>query len=190
MPRVTKRVARKDYPNNDIKKGEEYYYWKIRRAYGGSVYRSKTYPTPSQLNHGFAGQIGEIQLSLDAAEDADGLRSVAEEIRSLGEEQGEKFDNMPEGLQQGDTGQLLEERRDQCEEWASAIEQACDEYDSNLEEVQKLREEWDAYDTACESENAVEGEEPEEPTEDRPEDSREDDLLNELKEEASGACPF
>jgi hypothetical protein len=144
MPRVTKRKARKDYPNSGIKKGDEYYYWKVKTGpASGYVCRSKTPPTPSQLNTGFAGQVGEIEASLDAAEDVEGIRSVIDEIRELGEEQQGKFDNMPEGLQQGDTGQLLEERAGQCEEWASAVESACDEYDQKIGEIDSAEADWD-----------------------------------------------
>lgn len=189
MPRVTKRKARKDYPNAGIKKGDEYYYWKRKTGpASGVTCRSLTPPTPSQLNTGFAGQVGELEASLDAAEDVEGVRTVAEEIRSLGEEQQEKFDNMPEGLQQGETGQMLEERAQQCEEWAGEIESACDEYDNKIEEIAKLREEWDAYDTACEPDNAEDGEEPEEPSEERPDDEAEADAFTELKE--SCGSPF
>lgn len=182
MPRVTKRKARKDYPREGIKKGDEYYHWKRKTGpASGVTCRSLTPPSPSQLNTGFAGEVGELEASLDAAEDVDGVRSVAEEIRTLGEEQREKFDNMPEGLQQGETGQLLEERADQCEQWASDIESACDEYDSKIEEIADLRRKWDEYDTACEPDNAGD-EEPEEPSEERPDEDTEADAFNELKE--------
>lgn len=188
MPRVVERKARKDYPNSGIKKGDKYFYWKIKTGpASGYACRSLTRPTPSQLNTGFAGQVGELEASIQAADDVDGIRSVLEEIRELGEEQSEKLQNMPEGLQQGDTGQLLEERAGQCEEWAGTIESACDEYDNRIEEIAKLREEWDAYDTACEPENAT-GEEVEEPADERPDEDAESDAFNELKEECGS--PF
>lgn len=188
MPKVIQRKARKDYPAQGIKAGDTYFYWKIKLARGGVECRSMTYPKPSQLNRGFAGQSGDLAESVDAAEDADALRSVAEEIRELGSEQQEKFDNMPEGFQQGDTGQLLEERASQCEEWADAIEQACDEYDQKLEEIGRLRAEWDAYDASV-SEDGPSGK-VEEPDEERPDESAEDDAFNELKDECGSACPF
>jgi chromosome segregation ATPase len=188
MPRVVERKARKDYPNSGIKKGDKYFYWKIKTGpASGYACRSLTRPTPSQLNTGFAGQVGELESSIQAADDVDGIRSVLEEIRELGEECQGKLENMPEGLQQGDTGQLLEERAGQCEEWASTIESACDEYDNRIEEIAKLREEWDAYDTACEPENAT-GEEVEEPADERPDEDAENDAFNELKEECGS--PF
>jgi DNA repair ATPase RecN len=136
------------------------------------------------LNTGFAGLIGEIEASLDAAEDVDGVRSVLEEIRTLGEEQQEKLENMPEGLQQGDTGQLLQERADNCESWAGEIESACDEYDNKVEEIVKLRDEWDNYDAMIAEGN----EDAEEPSEERPDEDAEADAFNELKE--SCGSPF
>jgi hypothetical protein len=186
MPRVVERKARKDYPNSGIKKGDKYFYWKIKTGpASGYACRSLTRPTPSQLNTGFAGQVGELENSLQAADDVDGIRSVLEEIRELGEECQGKLENMPEGLQQGDTGQLLEERAGQCEEWASTIESACDEYDNRIEEIVKLREEWDAYDVAVEAGDA---DEIEEPADERPDDSAEADAFDNLKEECGS--PF
>jgi hypothetical protein len=144
MPRVTKRKARKDYPNAGIKKGDEYYYWKRKTGpASGVTCRSLTPPTPSQLNSGFAGEVGELEASLDAADDVEGIRSVVEDIRSLQEETQGKFDNMPEGLQQGDTGQLLEERAGQLEEWVSNIESACDAYDQKIGEIDAAEADWD-----------------------------------------------
>lgn len=155
MPKVTKRKARKDYPNAGIKKGDEYFYWKRKTGpASGVTCRSLTAPTPSQLNSGFAGEAGELEASLDAADDVDGVRAVLEEIRTLGEEQQGKFDNMPEGLQQGDTGQLLEERASQCEEWAGEIESACDAYDSKISEIESAESDWDEdYDSEGESDD-------------------------------------
>lgn len=177
MPRVVKRKARKAYPEQGIEKGEEYYYWKIKLARGGLTRRSKTYPKPSQLNLGFTGQLGDLQESLSAASDLDGLRGVAEEIRELGGEQQEKFDNMPDGLQQGDTGQLLEERASALESWADEIEQACNEYESKLDEIDNQS----ADDLGLEADA----------TEDEIEQAREDaksEAFDELKNEVEGGC--
>lgn len=190
MPRVTKRKARKDYPNNGIKKGDEYYYWKRKTGpVSGVTCRSLTPPTPSQLNTGSAGQVGELEASIAAADDAEGIRSVLEEIRALGEECQEKFDNMPEGFQQGDTGQMLEERAGQCEEWASEIESACDEYDNKIEEIEKARSEWELYDDALAGDDGEEAaERAEEPDEEKPDDDAEADAFTELKD--SCGSPF
>lgn len=136
MPKVRTVKAAKDYPNLGIAKGDMCYVWKVRTSNaGGREFRSKTYPRPSQLNFGFTGQLGDIEQDMENAEDLEALRGFAETLRELGEEQQEKFNNMPEGLQQGDTGQLLEERANGLSEWADAIEEACDEAQSKIDEI-------------------------------------------------------
>ncbi len=125
MPRVNVvKRAQKDYPAHGIKKGQTYYWWEFR--YGGKR-MSATRPRPSQLTQseflsawrGFSEQIDDLPLD-DGLYDA--LQEIASEIRQLGEEQTDKRDNMPEGLQQGSTGEMLEQRANNAEEWASAIE--------------------------------------------------------------------
>ena len=128
--------ARKDYPAHGIKKGESYFWWKFR--FGGKHF-SKVRPPASQLiNSPFLRSIAEAGESLDAAsvtftEDHDfeqlatSLEEIAQTLRDLGEEAGSSFDNMPEGLQQGETGQLLEARRDRCDEIATELDDAATE---------------------------------------------------------------
>lgn len=173
MPRVHHLKARKDYPDIGVVKGEMYYKWSIKLQRGGLVRRSKTYPRPSQLNLGFSGQLGDIVQDIGAAQDVDDLRSLAETLRELGSEQQEKYDNMPEGLQQGDTGQLLEERANNCETWADEIEQACDTYDSEVSDVDNMG--WEDFDLTEEAE------------EDEIEQARET-KRGEAFEEAKSAC--
>jgi YesN/AraC family two-component response regulator len=120
------KAARKDVPNTDIKKGESYYWWKFR--FGGK-HCSKTQPKGSALiNSPFLSQVAA--MSEGVAEwkpcDADDLRGMIEElsseIESLRDEQQEKLDNMPEGLQQGSSGEILQSRIDGLEEWSSNLE--------------------------------------------------------------------
>lgn len=136
MPRVHHRKAAKDYPKFGIAKGEMHYQWKIKLQRGGIEYRQKTPPKRSQLTASeFLGQAYDLDDSIAEATDFDGLRVVAEEVRALGEEQQEKLDNMPEGFQQGSTGELIQERIDGCKEWASEIESAADELEQALTEI-------------------------------------------------------
>lgn len=108
------KKAQKDYPEQGIKKGEEYFWWSFR--FGGK-HLSKTPPKPSQLTQSeYLQGIYEIQETIESleAEDAEDLKSRIDEIiEQLGEIrdtcQG-NLDNMPEQLQEGDTGQLLQER--------------------------------------------------------------------------------
>lgn len=125
MPRVHHVLnARKDNPA--VKKGESYYWWAFR--YGGKRY-SVTRPKSSQLTQSsFLGGMYSIQESFEETTittlfDA---QSYAEEaagnLRELGEEAADSLANMPEGLQEGDVGQMLQERCDYAEEMADTLE--------------------------------------------------------------------
>ena len=45
MPKIKKVVARKDYPKEGIKKGDEYYFTSIRTGRGGRCISSTTWNT-------------------------------------------------------------------------------------------------------------------------------------------------
>jgi hypothetical protein len=132
MPKVEKRVARKDYPASKIVKGDTYYYTKLKAQRGGIVKRSKTPFKPSQLtNSPFkSGFLGAQEVWAEGDREADDMRSAAEAIRELGVECQSSFDNMPEGLQQGDTGQTLENRASECERIADDLDGFSDEWES------------------------------------------------------------
>jgi chromosome segregation ATPase len=142
MPRVTfVKKARKAIPNAGIEVGDSYYWWAFR--YGGK-HVSKTPPRPSQLTqsdylsqaYSLQEQVEDIEPGdLDTA--ADTLREVADELRSLGEEQEEKRSNMPDQLQDGEIGEKLSARNEACEEIAGELESAADDLDSLLEEHQQ-----------------------------------------------------
>lgn len=197
MPRVYTQKAAKDYPTKGIKKGDTYYSWSVRTGpAGGVTYKSLTYPRPSQLNFGFRGRLGDIELDMGNASDPEELKSYAEALRELGEECGESFDNMPEGLQQGETGQLLEERRDGLDSWADEVESAADEWEGKLEELNELRQAWSDYDEAQAEYDAMDGDpsqddmdEPTEPDEERPDDSAEEELKSQYVSQATEANP-
>lgn len=129
MPRVHKvERARKAKPEKGIKVGDTYYWWTFKNQRGpGTKMVSLTYPKPSQLTRsafksqwrGFAEEIGDLALD-DGLHEA--LQDIASRIRELGEECQSSLDNMPEGLQQGATGEMLQERINNCETWADEIE--------------------------------------------------------------------
>lgn len=115
------RKANKEY---GIKKGESYYWWKFRR---GGKHVSKTPPKPSQLTQSdFWSAVYSVQESagtVPAFDDLGGERdNLVSEFQNIEDETQGKFDNMPEGLQQGDTGQLLEERVSAIQEVISELE--------------------------------------------------------------------
>lgn len=118
------KPARKD--NEVAKKGESYYWWKFR--FGGKHY-SKTPPRPSQLTQSeFLSTIYDLQERIEAIggtdlESAKGEReSIVDELRTLADEQEEKRGNMPESLQDSESGQLLQERYDDVNSMADDLE--------------------------------------------------------------------
>lgn len=143
MPRVKQVRAAKDYPRHGIKKGDLHYHWKIKQQRGGIEFRSLTPPKRSQLTtSAFLGPLYDIQDSIDAithdASAVDALRSIAEEVTTLGEEQREKYENLGENFQQGSTGELLDERANGCDDWVSEIERAADDLEQKIEEINAM----------------------------------------------------
>jgi hypothetical protein len=150
------KKARVDNPV--AKKGESYWWWKF--PFRGKSY-SKTRPTPSQLTQSeFLGAMYDHQDTFNnMVVDADGLdglaselNDLASEVREIGEECAGKKDNMPESLQEGDTGQLLEERSQQCETIADSLEDAA----STIEDLDG-DEDKDNDDKVLEAESAKDG---------------------------------
>ena len=137
MPRVhCVKKARKDNPA--VKKGESYFWWKTRRTIGksfvGTKHYSATRPRPSRLTSSdFLSQVYSLQeRAQDAGADGgtpvesmENLESLAgelaDELESLGDEQDEKRDNMPDGLRDSPTGELLEERAEACRAMAEEL---------------------------------------------------------------------
>jgi flagellar biosynthesis chaperone FliJ len=151
MARVQERKAAKDYPQNGIKKGDTYFYVKIKTGpYSSRTIRSLQRPKRYQLTGSeFYSQLWQIEDDAFAGvNEASDLREIAEQLRELGQEQQDKFDNMPEGLQQGDTGMMLEERASSCEVWADDIDSTADELEAALEEFDAAIEPWAAYNAA------------------------------------------
>lgn len=136
------KKARKD--NSAVKAGESYWWWSFR--FGGKYY-SKLQPKPSQLTQSeFMSQILELGEEIEdltditTFEDLIYIRDdIVERIRVLSEEQSDKRENMPEGFQEGPTGELLENRYEEAESMADQLE-AVDLEDFDEDEM-KL-EEW------------------------------------------------
>lgn len=142
------KKARKDNKAAGIKKGQEYWWVAHKTARGGFKRYFTKPPRPSQCTQSdFYQALYGLQEEMQDAKaetmgEVEGLRdSWAEQAREIGSEQQDKFDNMPEGLQQGETGQLLEERANAMNEYADEIEGVdCDldeseGHDSELEQA-------------------------------------------------------
>jgi hypothetical protein len=144
------KKARKDHPQAGIKAGESYYTWSLMS--GGRGYRkfSKTPPRPSQLtSSNFMQQylgIGEIledalQIATDPADLESARDEAVGEIESLKDETQGSKDNLPENLQESATGQLLQERVDNLENWGSELEGIDLDFSFEGEEPGKTEEE-------------------------------------------------
>lgn len=175
------KAARKDNPV--AKKGESYWWWKpMVGGRGGAKRFSKERPRRSQLTQSeFLSSLYDLEDGdMQSVATAEDFTSIAEALRELGQAQQEKLDNMPDGLRDGDTGQMLEERASGCDSWADEIDARGSELESALEAAEAVWEAWQEFDRAEEEydDNDPEAEEPEEPDEDRPEG----DSLDAVKE--------
>ena len=111
--------ARKDNPA--VKAGESYYWWKFR--YGFKHY-SATRPKQSQLtNSPFLSEMYAISEDLaDMQSPTDEIEGLLDRIDALREQAENSLYAMPEQLQDGDTGWLLQERIDAMEAWRNDLE--------------------------------------------------------------------
>jgi uncharacterized protein YukE len=163
MAKAVLKKAAKDYPESGINKGDNYYFAQIKTGPRSSRTIRSRNPIPrSQLTtSSFKSQLYDIEdTAFYAVSEASDLRDIAERVRELGQEAQESLDNMPEGLQQGDTGQLLEERVNAMDGWADDIESTADELES---ELQEFDDEVDAYRTWLNDPEQDENEEPDLP---------------------------
>lgn len=138
MARPEHRKAAKDYPEHGIAKGDQYWFVQIKTGPRSSrTLRQKTPFRRSQLTSSdYLAQLYDWEDAKSDISDMSEAEGLAETIRELGREQQDKYDNMPEGLQQGDTGQMIEAR-------ATACETAADEIDTIISEWEDARSTWE-----------------------------------------------
>lgn len=122
MPRVHHVMkARKDYPEDGIQKGDEYYWWQFRRS---PIQRSKEYPNRKQLTRSdFLLELYDIEDTIAAMTEPDELDDILDQIETLRDECQERLDNMPEALQDtSDSGIMLQERIDGLDDWYGELD--------------------------------------------------------------------
>ncbi len=149
MPRVhhVKR-AYKDH-DEDIKKGDSYYWWEFPFA---GKRCSKTYPRRSQLTqsgflsgmYDFEDELGKVfAATVDAEEFNSILDDLISTVDEFKDECQDSLDAMPEHLQDcSGSGELLQERIDSLEEWGSTLEDMrLDDEDANEDDLQSAIEE-------------------------------------------------
>ena len=143
MPRVTRVAkARKDQGRCsgcgcDIKKWDSYLWWqfafgtKNKRCAKPACAPKASDLTQSEYYGNMASHeetLSDIRSRLTADQDDDleslsgEVNDLADEIESYGQEQEDKRSNMPEGLQDSETGELLQARADACQELSSQLQ--------------------------------------------------------------------
>lgn len=155
MPKVVFiKKARKDYPP-DIKKSDSYYHWAFMHGgRGGPLIRSKQRPSRSQLTQSpFKSALyslqDDAQEKIPTLEDIESERDfIVGELETLKDETESSLENMPESLQEGETGRLLQTRIDSLEEAISEIENVdCFFNEDDKDETQtdeEYKEQWEA----------------------------------------------
>lgn len=109
-----------------INPGDPYLWWEFR--YGGKHVRcTNCPPRASELTQSaFLAMIydaQDFQASITENDQIQDLIDMIAEARDLAQE---SLDNMPEQLQEGDTGIMLQERVEACEQWISELEDLID----------------------------------------------------------------
>lgn len=141
-----KRAA-KDHPGG-IKKGEPYWWWAFMvGGRGGPKHYSKTQPKASQLTQSeYLATLADIVDAVSSLSADSGLEDTATEIAGqlteLADAQDEKREAMPDSLQNGSTGELLQERADACRSAAEEIEGIAFDYENDKEEGEAEDEYW------------------------------------------------
>ena len=136
----TKSVIDKTIPADEgdeilIAKGEPYFWWQFKNS---PKQFSKERPKNSQLTQSnFLSQLYALEekieeFSCESREDFESFRDeLKDDIDTLKDECDESLNNMPEGLQQGSTGELLQERIDAMDSWSTDIEGIECDYDED-----------------------------------------------------------
>lgn len=139
MTRANQQVARKDYPQDGIKKGDTYWKWQFN--FSKTVHRSLKPPTRSQLTQSsFLSQLYDLEDNMDFdREDLEGsVQNFVSDIENLKDECQSSLDNMPEHLQESsDSGMLLQERIDGLDQWISDLEGVDLDVDEELSDEEK-----------------------------------------------------
>ena len=109
-----------------IPKGSGYWTWCFMN---GNPHYSLTQPRQSQLTRSeFLSTYYGIQEEIEdwAPENVDEVQefidNIKDEVQTLLDDTQERLDNMPEQLQESDTGQMLQERIDECQEIIDQLE--------------------------------------------------------------------
>lgn len=149
MPQVHHvKKSRKAYRKEGIKKGEPYYWWKTRRTRGkqyfSTLHRSTKKPRPSQLTSSeFMREALELCEQIEDAkpETIEDLISQRDEwvqrAQEIQNQEQEKYDALPTSLQEGSSGEQIQERVTAMETFATELEGVSINEDGDEEELEE-----------------------------------------------------
>lgn len=126
MPKVFHRKAGKDYPAQGIKKGDMYYTADVMTGPRSSktIRSLKPIPRGQLTSSEFLSTAYDLSDQLETCDSLDQLAEIKQGFEELQSETQDKLDNMPEGLQQGPTGEQLQERIDQLDSLIQELDDA------------------------------------------------------------------
>lgn len=138
MPKLNfVQSARKDNPV--AKKGESYYWWQFRN--GGKRFSKNRPPRSALTQSPYLAQAYDLEDAFSDFSWGGDLEALQGEVQELADLSQDSLDNMPDALQDGPTGELLQERIDACEEAVSEIENLICEKPEVEDELEPTEEE-------------------------------------------------
>ena len=154
MATLKQQKARKEYVcskcGTEIHIGDQYLRFSLTRFQKPKILCLVCRPTRSQMTtSAFWGTMYAIEDEIGAltVDDFDGLSDTVEgivgQLEELRDEQEEKRDNMPEGLQDGEIGELLQERYDEVDEMIielQGVELGIDTEGAEEDEIENLKQ--------------------------------------------------
>lgn len=119
------KKARKDYPEHGIKRGDSYWWWQFR--FSKHVYKSLKQPRKSQLTQSeHLSAIYEIEERIEDMQPVDidtgCIDEIIGDIETVRDTCQERLDNMPEQLQDSNSGSILQEYIEALENWQQELE--------------------------------------------------------------------
>lgn len=104
-----------------INPGDPYLWWEFRHG-GRHVRCTNCPPRASELTQSaFLAMIYDAQDFQASITDHEQIQDLVDMVSEARDQAQESLDNMPEGLREGDTGTLLQERVEACEQWISEL---------------------------------------------------------------------
>jgi len=149
MATIKYQTARKEYTcqkcGRQIKKGEKYIRFKINRFSKEGIRCVDCKPKKSELTTSeFLSRVYELEEELHSLENItieeyiDRVRRVINELNELKDETEEKLYNMPEQLQNSDTGSLLEGRIENLDVMIDDLEDALYRLEEALDDIKYM----------------------------------------------------